>query len=168
MRKFNNPLNNIKIASPCAADWDKMYGNERQRHCSDCKLNVYNLSEMTQIEAENFLINAEGRFCLQVYRRQDGTVLTKDCPVGWRAIKNKVSRLATASLTLLIGFFGGILSLESLKSLRSFTNYDKVPEIFFQTKPTYHYEPKDGEPSFGGMIGNLHEIQEDIFKNRRA
>ena len=48
MNKFTNPLDNIKIASPCSADWDAMIGNERSRHCGDCKLNVYNLSGMTK------------------------------------------------------------------------------------------------------------------------
>ena len=110
MRKFNNPLNNIKIASPCAADWDKMYGNERQRHCSDCKLNVYNLSEMTQIEAENFLINAEGRVCVKFYRRTDGTVLTKDCPVGWRKLKKRMSLTTKAIFASALGLFTGIFS----------------------------------------------------------
>ena len=83
MNKYTNPLNSVRIASPCSADWNKMYGSERKRYCSECKLNVYNLSDMSQREAENFLINSEGRVCLRVFRRKDGTVLTKDCPVGW-------------------------------------------------------------------------------------
>lgn len=41
MAEFNNPLNNIKIASPCSANWDEMVGSERQRYCGECKLNVY-------------------------------------------------------------------------------------------------------------------------------
>ena len=52
MAKFESPLNNIKIASPCSANWDEMYGNERKRFCGDCKLNVYNLSGMSRDEAE--------------------------------------------------------------------------------------------------------------------
>ena len=159
MKKYNNPLNHIKIASPCAANWDEMFGDERQRHCSDCKLNVYNLSDMTNTEAENFLINAEGRVCIKFYRRTDGTVLTQDCPVGWRAIKKKVSRVATAIFAIMLGVFGGILSLESLKALRSLTNYDKVPEPFFESNK---------EPSFGvyGILENLPKIKIEIFQNR--
>ena len=118
MSKYTNPLDNVKIASPCSADWSEMYGSERKRFCGECKLNVYNLSDMTQTEAENFLINAEGRVCLRIYRRDDGTVLTQNCPVGWQAIKKKVSRTATAAFALLAGFFGGIFTFESLKSLR--------------------------------------------------
>ncbi len=108
MTKFNNPLNNLKVASPCSADWDEMIGNERQRHCGDCKLNVYNLSGMTRTEAENFLINAEGRVCVRFVRRADGTVLIKDCPVGWKAIKRRVSKTATAFASLIFAALGGI------------------------------------------------------------
>jgi hypothetical protein len=84
MNEFSNPLNNLKTASPCSADWGAMIGNARQRFCGECKLNVYNLSEMTQAEAENLLLNSKGRLCAKYYKRVDGTVLTKDCPVGWR------------------------------------------------------------------------------------
>ena len=108
MTKFNNPLNNLKIASPCSANWDEMLGNERSRHCGDCQLNVYNLSGMTRTEAENFLINAEGRVCVRFFKRADGTVLTKDCPVGWQAIKRRVSKTATAVASLIFAALGGI------------------------------------------------------------
>ncbi len=108
MTKFTNPLENIKIASPCAADWDAMIGNERSRHCGDCKLNVYNLSEMTKREAENFLLQAEGRVCVRYFKRADGTILTKDCPVGWKAIKRRVSKTATAFASLVFAALSGI------------------------------------------------------------
>jgi len=166
MSKFTNPLDSVRIASPCSANWAEMYGNERKRHCSEYKLNVYNLSEMTQREAENFLINSEGRVCLRIFRRNDGTVLTKDCPIGWQAVKKKISRAATAAFALIMGIFGGILSLESLKSLRSLTNYNEVPEIFFNTKHGKNYDESEGKISFGGMLNNLPEIKAEIFKSR--
>lgn len=159
MKKYTNPLDNVKIAAPCSADWNKMYGDERRRFCSECKLNVYNLSDMTQTEAENFLINAEDRVCLRIYRRSDGTILTQNCPVGWQAVKRKVSRTATALFALIAGFFSGVSALETLKSLRSLTNYKNVPEIFFETK-------NEGKISFGGMLNNLPEIKTEIFRSR--
>ena len=107
MQKFTNPLDTIKIASPCGADWNEMRGDNRRRYCTMCKLNVYNLSDMTRDEAESFLINSEGRVCVKFYRRTDGTVLTSDCPVGWERIKRKVSRTATAFFSLIAGFLGG-------------------------------------------------------------
>ncbi len=108
MNKFTNPLDNIKIASPCSADWNAMIGNERSRHCGDCKLNVYNLSGMTRFDAENLLLQAEGRVCVRYFRRADGTVLTKDCPVGWAAVKHRVSKTATAFASLVFAALSGI------------------------------------------------------------
>ena len=84
---FVNSIDDIRIASPCRSDWNEMYGDDRQRFCGECKLNVYNLSGMTRDDAETLVMNAEGQVCVRFFRRQDGTVITKDCPVGWRAVK---------------------------------------------------------------------------------
>ncbi len=116
MKKFTNPLNKIKIASPCPANWNEMYGDERKRHCAECKLNVYNLSDMTRQEAENFLINSEGRVCVKFYRRSDGTVLTQDCPVGWAKMKRNISRAATSVFSICVGIFSGIFTYTQFHS----------------------------------------------------
>jgi hypothetical protein len=106
MSSFDNPLNNIKIASPCPANWDAMNGSDKVRFCGECKLNVYNLSGMNKVEAENLLRNTEGRLCVRYFKRADGTVITQDCPVGWRAMKKRVSNFAVAICTLLLGILG--------------------------------------------------------------
>jgi hypothetical protein len=110
-----NPLNNIKIASPCPADWNQMIGDERKRFCGSCNLNVYNLSGMSQTDAESLLMNSEGRICVRFFRRADGTVLTKDCPVGWAKVKQKISRTATAAFGLFVGLFGGLFAFGFFK-----------------------------------------------------
>ena len=109
MSKFDSPLNNIKIASPCPANWDEMYGDGRKRFCGDCKLNVYNLSGMTLDEAETLVTNAEGRMCVRYYQRADGTVITADCPVGWAKLKQRTKVYATAAFSLLMALFSGVL-----------------------------------------------------------
>lgn len=45
-------LRDIRIASPCSADWDRMCGDDRVRFCPECQLNVYNFSAMTPAEVE--------------------------------------------------------------------------------------------------------------------
>lgn len=106
----DSPLNNIKIASPCSADWNAMSGDDKKRFCGECKLNVYNLSGMTKDEAENLIIEKEGRLCVRFYRRSDGTILTEDCPVGWAKVKKNISRTAAAALSLIIGLFAGLFA----------------------------------------------------------
>jgi hypothetical protein len=108
MAQFTSPLNNLKVASPCSQDWEAMTGTERKRFCGECKLNVYNLSGMTKAEAENLIMNSEGRLCVRFYRRADGSVLTQDCPVGWQALKKRISRTAAAFVSLLFGLLGGL------------------------------------------------------------
>src|SRR5262249_55448755 len=74
-------------------------GDDRVRHCSECDLNVYNLSEMTRAEAERLILIREGRLCVRFYRRSDGTILTQNCPCGLRVLIRRVSRIAAAILT---------------------------------------------------------------------
>src|SRR5688500_16075570 len=80
-------LNEVRIASPCAASWDDMQGDDRARFCQHCQLNVYNLSAMPRREAEALVKAKEGRLCVRFYRRRDGTLLTDNCPVGFRAAR---------------------------------------------------------------------------------
>ena len=95
----NGFLDNIAIAEPCQASWDDMSGDERVRSCGDCKLNVYNFSAMSRSEAEEMVRTTEGRLCVRFYRRADGTVLTRDCPVGVR----RAIGLAWARTAALVG-----------------------------------------------------------------
>lgn len=122
-----SPLNNIKIASPCSANWDEMLGDNRKRFCGECKLNVYNLSGMTKEEAENLLIETEGRLCVRFYKRSDGTILTQDCPVGWARIKKNLSRAATAVFSLIVGLFAGIFAFNLNKKSERHTMGDIAP-----------------------------------------
>jgi hypothetical protein len=108
MTKFDSPLSNLKIASPCSADWNEMVGDNRKRFCGDCKLNVYNLSGMSKVEAENLLTNADGRVCVRFYQRADGTVLTENCPVGWAKVKQRTKLFVTAAASLVFSFLGAI------------------------------------------------------------
>ena len=108
MPKFDSPLNDIKIASPCSADWNEMYGDERKRFCGECKLNVYNLSGMTRNEAERLVTNAEGRLCVRFFQRADGSIITADCPVGWARVKQRTRVYATAAFSLVMALLTGV------------------------------------------------------------
>lgn len=108
MSKFTNPLDHVRVAAPCPANWDEMYGTKRVRFCAECQLNVYNLSEMTRREAEELIASAEGRLCVRFYRRADGTILTRNCPVGLRALKRRVSCVSRAVLSAILTFLAGL------------------------------------------------------------
>lgn len=90
-------LNQIQIASPCHASWDDMEGDEQIRFCGQCRKNVYNLSEMTRRDAQTLLAQTGVPPCVRFYKRADGTLLTRDCPVGKRLLrKRRASRFALA------------------------------------------------------------------------
>ena len=108
MARFNSPLDDVKVAAPCPASWDEMRGDEQVRFCSQCSLNVYNLSGMSKREAESLIARTEGRLCVRFYRRADGTVLTNNCPTGLRALRRRLSRLTTAIISALLSFFAGL------------------------------------------------------------
>jgi hypothetical protein len=89
-----------------------MAGDERVRHCTLCSLNVYNFAEMTAVVVRDLLARSEGRVCARLYRRADGTVLTRDCPTGLRALQRRASRAAAAVVAMLLSLpglaFGGM------------------------------------------------------------
>src|SRR5712672_498387 len=111
MARFRNKLDHVRVAAPCTSDWDQMIGSKRVRFCGQCSLNVYNLSSMTRSDAEALIARTEGRLCVRFYRRSDGSIITKDCPVGLRAIRDRVSywtkAIIAAALTFLatVGFY---------------------------------------------------------------
>jgi hypothetical protein len=99
-------LKQVKIASPCQVAWSEMQGDDRTRYCKHCKLNVYNLSDMTDREAEAFIRNATGRTCISYFERADGTILTRDCPVGLSAIRRRFAIGLVSAAALVVSAFG--------------------------------------------------------------
>jgi hypothetical protein len=87
-------LEDLRVASPCKADWGKMMGDDAVRFCSSCQKNVYNLSGMTRDEAMGLIRQNEGgEICVRMYRRADDTVITGDCPEGARRKRRRLALL---------------------------------------------------------------------------
>jgi hypothetical protein len=94
--RINDRLDSLRIASPCPTNWAQMSGDDRVRFCDQCNLHVYNIAQMTRKEAEALIATTEGRICARLFRRADGTIITRDCPVGLRAIRRHVAKIAGA------------------------------------------------------------------------
>ncbi|MBS0209747.1 MAG: hypothetical protein JSS27_12425 [Planctomycetes bacterium] len=127
-------LYQVRVASRCTARWEAMTGDERVRHCAQCDLKVYDFSQLSSDEAVELLTQSEGRVCGRVYRRADGRVLTKDCPVGQLArVRARVGRVLLAAMSWLgIASFVGcqrrdVSEMGDVCPLGSVTN--KVGEI---------------------------------------
>lgn len=119
--QFTNPLDRVRVAAPCPAEWERMRGGEQVRFCDKCSLNVYNLSAMTKRDAETLVTSTEGRLCVRFYRRADGSILTQNCPVGLQALKRRVSRVTRATVSAVLGFLAGLAGIGSYSGLRSDT-----------------------------------------------
>jgi hypothetical protein len=103
-------LAQVRVATPCMARWDAMEGDARVRSCGACQKDVYDLSAMTQTEAEDFVAeHTDGDACIRLYRRPDGTVMTSDCAegrkVGLRKLKLGLGTVAAGAIALLTQFF---------------------------------------------------------------
>src|SRR3569833_3627770 len=99
------PLNQISVATPCHESWDEMTGDDKKRFCAGCKKHVYNLSAMTEAEAQEVL--NVGRPCVRFYRRLAGTLLTKDCPVGVRRVRLKMAAAISGAAAGLLSALAG-------------------------------------------------------------
>ena len=108
-----------------------MIGGDRVRFCSQCQLNVYNLSTMSKFEAEALIARTEGRLCVRFYRRKDGSILTDNCPIGLRALKRRALRIKTAVAASLLGFLSGIGSNGAVNRIGSYLLDRLGPSRFY-------------------------------------
>jgi hypothetical protein len=76
---------------------------------------------MTSSEAETLIARSEGRLCVKFYQRRDGSIITRDCPVGLRAIRRRVSYVAKAVCSMLFGLLAGLGVHEAFSSIAPFT-----------------------------------------------
>ncbi len=111
-------LDDIRIASPCNADWNGMKAvagsagdaHGRARFCGSCEKNVYDLSSMTRVDAMALIERHEGKCCVRFYKRADGTVLTEDCPVGFRAAVRRAHLKALGGMATCAGAVAAVVA----------------------------------------------------------
>jgi TonB family protein len=116
-----NLLNQAFIETPCESSWDKMTGNDSVRFCSQCSLNVYNIANLTDKEAEAVFAKGreQGRVCARLYRRPDGTIMTDNCPRSLRKIRDASRWLKTkivAGFALTLSLFTPAQAEEAKKN----------------------------------------------------
>lgn len=148
-----NRLDRMRVASPCPIGWESMKGDDRVRFCEQCQLHVYNISEMTRPEAEALVVRTEGRICARLYRRADGTVLTKDCPVGLRAIRRRISRAAGAALSALLSLSAGALG----QTLTRTSKLDAGDGQATMTRTFFGLNPQEGRATLWGILTDPNE-----------
>lgn len=150
-------LDNLYLSSPCSISWDSMQGDDRKRSCGGCSRNVYNLSSMTKNEAEAFLAENGTNHCVIFYRRQDGTVMTDDCPIALRKIRDRL-RVVTRVAAGLVAF---VVSLPA-----AFAQGSNTPQINRgDMRQPYPGEAVFAHPAGGISIMPPRDVQTNVQKN---
>lgn len=146
MNKQRFSPDDLRVASPCTASWEGMSGDERKRLCALCGLHVHNVAALTRVEVEALVNGADGRLCLRLYRRADGTVITRDCPVGLRAVRRRVARKAGALFAALLAFGSAVFAQNSKRK------DDKKSCPVVSTLKVERSAAKDKRGAFGGVV----------------
>ncbi len=95
-------LNVLVIDTPCPMDWDRMDGDGRKRFCSRCEKTVYNIAEMTEQEALQLIGEGDRSICARIFRRPDGTIVTRRCPVLGMKTTGRRFQFSIATLVTLL------------------------------------------------------------------
>lgn len=96
----------------CREKWGAMTGDDRVRRCSRCKKRVYDLGGASREEAEQILASGGDPVPQRLFLREDGTVLTTDCPVGKpRKVSRAVAAVVAAAfaLTTMVAALGTVV-----------------------------------------------------------
>jgi len=100
------PLDNLILSYACPVDWSSMEGDERERHCKQCSKTVFNISDLSKKEANEYLQQrSNASHCVKFYLRSDGTITTDDCPRILRPVRNTarfIGRVASGLVGVLI------------------------------------------------------------------
>lgn len=143
-------LDNIRVATPCPADWNKMEGDERSRHCGECKKSVFNISGLTRDEAQSLMIEKNGELCVRYFQRKDGTILLKDCSIGI-AQKRKTKVIAAGAMLLLGGAALFAFKRPSPEKLPT----EKVPPTMMTLEPIPSPPPVHIDPDMMAVAGGI-------------
>jgi hypothetical protein len=104
MKNDTFDINALRVAQPCPMSWNDMAGDHRTRFCGSCQHRVHNVSGMSRSEVEQML-TGDGRICVRLYRRADGTVMTRDCPTGLKTRRRRIAGVAGSAFAALLGLF---------------------------------------------------------------
>src|SRR5262245_40876038 len=97
-------LDTISVESPCAVPWTTMHGDDRSRFCTQCRQNVFNISEMSRADAEEMIRSKNGRLFVRYYQRADGTSSTRECSSRWRRKLAMAMGLFFAAVAAMFGW----------------------------------------------------------------
>ena len=143
-------LDQVAITTPCSVPWETMPGDERIRHCGQCRQDVYNIAGLTRLEAQRLIADRQGRLCARILRRPDGTVVTADCWSRLRAARRRgiVHLVAVLLVVVVPELFAMRFGLTNLLKL---AGLGPAPA----PAPAITLPPRPLLPDYAGMLGEM-------------
>jgi hypothetical protein len=116
-----NPLDTLRVTSPCSEGWERMTGDDRVRHCEQCDKNVFDLSRFSRDEAEGVVRAFRGELCIRLTRRPDGSIVTREAeipaaPVSAPIRLRRAGPVAGVALGLVLGVSGTAYAQETIEN----------------------------------------------------
>jgi hypothetical protein len=121
-------LDNLQIAAPSDVGWESMTGDERTRICALCNKNVYNISQMSKKEANEFLYLTNHNACVSFFQRIDGTIITDNCPRGLKKLRDRYRKIAASISSLLALAYSFLLSATAAEPIANINDESKAGE----------------------------------------
>jgi hypothetical protein len=100
-------LDSITIPVHCPIPWEEMRGDDHTRYCLNCSESVHDVSTLTTEETLKLLTAGGKSPCIRIYRRNDGRVMTADCPASarekmWRWLRRRSTWAASVFALLFV------------------------------------------------------------------
>jgi hypothetical protein len=148
--------------------WEQLAGNDRVRFCGHCQQNVYNVASLTMDEATALIQRCEGRVCMRLQRRADGTVITRDCFHVVRRARERIVGTALGLAVMALGFWTGMVGLREKMEAR----FVPPPPPRCPPPPPAPPEPEipewlmRGAPDRQGGVGVRHRSRERVLGHK--
>ncbi len=138
MRQEIPLLNQVHIEKPCTADWDTMTTIQggQVKHCAHCQKNVYNISAMTEQDAEKLLAEMPN-LCVRYAQNDEGKILTEEFMTPLRLPKMSspwLFRFAASVIAIITGLVARPVSADTVQKTKT---PPKKP-VKTQSQPTRH------------------------------
>jgi hypothetical protein len=147
-------LQQLRLASPCDMSWHNMPGDSRARYCERCSLHVYNIESLTETEVQRLIMENEGRFCGRLWIRKDGTIVTRDCPVGLAMLRRAWWWTIGRAAGLLMLLSGGLVwAINSVNAHRATQPITRVKPI--ETMVRWLEDQQPVIPAPGRLVGTV-------------
>jgi hypothetical protein len=127
----------VKIGSPCTADWSEMGGDQSRRFCDQCDKSVHNLSALTEPEAKTLL--KEPKICVRYTTNKAGDINFQ--PTSRRALLRRGAMMAGA-LTISLPAAAAMMTAEDASCDKPGL-LTRLWRSVFSSEP----EPMMGEPA---------------------